>query len=524
MGCGTSSAAVNRGNSAGSSSGSSSRDAEKSPTTIQEEIKSKRAMQSFVTNLVTEIRDRDIRDFYDIDSTAVLGTGISGEVRIAIHKATRTEYALKTLNKKKVKEEKLQQLKEEIRIMTLMDHPNILRLQECFENKNVIYLVLELCRGGELLDRLHAHKGSQFTEKVACRYIYTILSAVRYCHAQNIVHRDLKLENFLFEDESPESALKLIDFGLSQHFKPNETLSSAVGTPYYVSPEVLEGNYNAKCDIWSIGVIAYMLLSGTPPFCGKNDSETLQAVRVGRWKFDDKLFKPISANAKSFITACLQRRLEKRPSADEAIAHPWFRLLQASADDDESETMVSLDIIERLKGFDKRSSLTKLCLEVVAHTLQNDQIATLRNEFSKLDVNKNGQISLGDLRVALEQHGSFREEDLKHIFSGVDFDQTGTIYYHEFLAATVSRKNITEGNIKVAFDRISNHNEYITSEDIENLLGTDATKEDGMHTHIDTYIVRTYIHVCNTEYILTHTHFYSLTFTQTHVLSGEDVW
>jgi calcium-dependent protein kinase len=148
---------------------------------------------------------------------------------------TGIEYALKTLDKTKLKKDALDNLRQEIRIMAQLDHPHIIRLHECFEDKKSIRLILELCTGGELLDRLHAQPAHKYTEQVACNYIHTMLSAIAYLHDHNIVHRDLKLENFLFESPSSDSQLKLIDFGLSQYFTENEIIVSPVGTPYYVS-------------------------------------------------------------------------------------------------------------------------------------------------------------------------------------------------------------------------------------------------------------------------------------------------
>jgi serine/threonine protein kinase len=200
-----------------------------------------RSKQRLSQNIVTENFDKDIRDYYDIDKQTVLGSGISGSVRICVHLATGNQYALKSLTKKKVKAEKLLRLKEEIQFMADLDHPNILRLNEYFETNDVIYLVLDLCRGGELLDRLHEQKGHHYSERIACKYVHTMLSAISYCHAHNIVHRDLKLENFLFENDTSDSELKLIgallnikpiivfkvsltDFGLSHYFAPQEVL------------------------------------------------------------------------------------------------------------------------------------------------------------------------------------------------------------------------------------------------------------------------------------------------------------
>lgn len=163
---------------------------------------------------------RDINDFYEIDTGTILGTGVSGTVRTCTHRATNVQFALKRLCKLELQPVKLVQLRAEIAIMTGLDHPNILRLLDYFETDSEIYLILELCKGGELLERLHGQPDHCYGEMIACKLVFTMLSAVRYCHAHNIVHRDLKLENFLFESESDDSPLKLIG-ECKQLFKPS---------------------------------------------------------------------------------------------------------------------------------------------------------------------------------------------------------------------------------------------------------------------------------------------------------------
>lgn len=193
-------------------------------------------------NVIKENLDQDIREYYDIDDQPVLGSGISGQVKLCVHKTTKLRYALKTLTKVGLPMEKLLRLRNELSCMAHLDHPNILRVHEVFENDVCIYLVMELCKGGHLMDRLFAQQGRYYREKVACRYIHSILTAVAYCHANNVVHRDLKLENILFDSDARDSELKLIDFGLSQCFTPKEVMHRYVGTSYYVAPEVIEGN------------------------------------------------------------------------------------------------------------------------------------------------------------------------------------------------------------------------------------------------------------------------------------------
>jgi len=342
---------------------------------------------------------------------------------------------------------------------------------------------MELCKGGELLDRLQAQQGHHYSEQVACRYVHTMLSSIAYCHANGIVHRDLKLENFLFETEEDDSELKLIDFGLSQYFEDDTVLHNAVGTPYYVAPEVMQGNYDAKCDVWSIGVIAYMLLSGTPPFHGRSDAETLAAVKGARLKFEEGLFSHISMHAKDFITQCLNRNYQKRITASEALEHAWFSIQRENRF---SEPAKSAKLVDRMDKYIRRTSLAKIIMDVVAHTLLPEQIADLRAQFAKFDVSNTGDITVSDLRTMLshmEAEGGGGQGEkfvgtLEQIFAGVDVNETGKISYHEFIAATISRQHVTEENLTIAFERMSNHNDTIIRDDIEELLGETSHNVD----------------------------------------------
>ena len=243
-----------------------------------------------------------------------------------------------------------------------------------------------------------------------------------------------------------------------------------MGTPYYVSPEVLAGSYNCKCDIWSIGVIAYMLLSGVPPFYGPDDKATLQAVREGKWRFFNSLFSSISFEAKDFITCCLDRQINSRPSAVQAMKHVWFKQLEVP----DAKPDISLHVVECIRGFERRSTLSKVCMEVLSHNLSLPQIEHLHVEFAKIDRDKIGEISYDELRKVLTlqvESGELTDEEVKRLFAGVNFDQRGVIQYHEFLAATITRKAITEENMQVAFERISNCSNFITGTDLCDMLG-----------------------------------------------------
>ena len=205
---------------------------------------------------------------------------------------------------------------------------------------------------------------------------------------------------------------------------------------------------------------------------GDDDVGTLRAVREGKFVFHPHLFNPVSAAAKDFIVKCLTKNVMLRPTASEAQKHSWFRILH------DHHEPVSLQVIERLRGFHNRSALSRLCMEVVAHTLCTDQIKELRKEFAKFDVNSSGEISFEHLKLVLLEHGSFIEDDVRKIFADIDVEHTGRVHYHEFIAATVGRNEIKEENVKMAFEKMSNHHDFITASDIRDLLGKDSSAEE----------------------------------------------
>jgi calcium-dependent protein kinase len=154
---------------------------------------------------------------------------------------------------------------------------------------------------------------------------------VNYCHKQNIVHRDLKPENILLEANKDFDQIKIIDFGTSLVFDPTKHLEEKLGTPYYIAPEVLNKRYNQKCDIWSCGVITYIILSGSPPFNGSSDQDIMKKVKIGKFSFSDPCWSAMSDKAKDFITKLLTFDIERRPSAEEALQHPWIQETSSAA-------------------------------------------------------------------------------------------------------------------------------------------------------------------------------------------------
>jgi len=381
---------------------------------------------------------RPIEEVYDgIHTGPVLGSGISGLVRLAVHKATGLKYAVKVLDLGLVDTvEGLKQLREEIFIMCQLDHPNIVRLEEVYESHSEIYLVQELCLGGELFDRLDEQPDYHYTEAECARLVKQMLSAVRYLHSKGIIHRDLKLENFLFSSTEMTSELKMIDFGLSKHFRYGEVQHEAVGTPYTVAPEVIRGSYDERCDIWAIGVITFLLLSGDPPFGGCGGPEPLMLVRSnilkGAFAFEpEDIWASTSALARSFIRDMLVTDPKFRPLARQAQKHKWLQEW-ASRNRKGNDNILNPNVVKALVNFKEFSDMRKLLCEVLSFTLLPDQIKDLRREFEKMDTDGSGEISLAALKQVLMTNagagslGALTEEEVEDIFNAMRVRKTET--------------------------------------------------------------------------------------------------
>ncbi|KAG0053407.1 hypothetical protein BGZ83_001173 [Gryganskiella cystojenkinii] len=289
----------------------------------------------------------------------VLGVGTFATVKEIKLKSTGKSYALKIIMKSSLSD-KVAMLETEINVLSRVRHPNCVSLLELFETEDAVYLVTDLAAGGELFDQLL--KKGYYTEGDAARLVREILLGVEYLHSLDIVHRDLKPENLLFADKSETARLMITDFGLSKVLtNGNDVLMTACGTPGYVAPEVLEQVGHGKpVDMWSVGVIAYTLLCGYTPFWGEDQSALFDHIMTGEHQYEDTYWKDISALAKSFIDTLLIRPAERRYTATQALAHPWFR---AMLDQDLAAPASPQDSVNLLpavrKNFDARNVFKK---------------------------------------------------------------------------------------------------------------------------------------------------------------------
>jgi calcium-dependent protein kinase len=270
-----------------------------------------------------------------------LGSGSFGTVRQAVHKGTNQMRAVKILKKSEQDEEKLFL---EVDILAKLTHPNIMQIYEFFDDQTNFYIVSELCSGGELFDTI-SEKGI-FSEKEAAHLLKQILSAVCYSHQNNVVHRDLKPENILLDDKSNEPVIKLIDWGGARYFSKNKKMTKISGTPYYIAPEVLNEVYDERCDIWSCGVILYILLCGYPPFNGDTDTDIMKAVKKGQYDFPIEEWGSISKDAKDLVSHMLKYDPKRRLSALECLAHSWFK-----SHDHTIDIKITQNAIKNMKQF-----------------------------------------------------------------------------------------------------------------------------------------------------------------------------
>lgn len=367
----------------------------------------------------------NLLDFYKVKEE--LGSGSYGKVYQVTNKVTHEVRAVKQLPKNKIRD--YEKFKLEMNIMAKTDHPNIIKLYEVFEDNRYVYLVMELCKGGELFDRIINKLKAKtiFTEKEAAKIFKQIISAVAYCHKEGICHRDLKPENLLLVTSDEDSPLKVIDFGLSNIFKDPKTkqnlkMNTKVGTAYYISPEVLAGNYDEKCDIWSAGVILYILLCGDPPFDG-TDSEIYKKIKEKKLHFSNPTWKNISEDAINLIKWMLSDP-DKRPTAEDVYSHKWVAQLAPNS----KEAFLKLDI-NSLKTFSNTNRLKKAVLTFVASRLKEDDLSHLKEIFVYLDKNGDGHLTLDELKEGIAQLNKGKIQNIEELFKNMDTDGSGSINY-----------------------------------------------------------------------------------------------
>jgi len=399
-------------------------------------------------NHIIKVLDVDIRTIYHFDN--VVGEGVYGKVRKA-HRVDNPSkfFAIKSLSKSKIKN--MGQLEKELDIISTLDHPNIINFFEYYEDKQYFHIITEICSGLDLFDKF---KDTEIEESKIITVFSQIVYAIYYSHNQGIIHRDLKLENIIFENTSEEAQIKIIDWGLSAKFE-NETnrLKTQTGTPQYIAPEVFKGCYDSQCDIWSIGVMAYEMIVWKFPYNGKTVEEYQLSLKNDVVNYDYSAFKKVSSKCIDFIKGCLQKNPIKRLTIKQCFEHPWFDEIKLFSLKNQK---LDKNMLLRLRKYKPPKSKLQQFIEqnFINLLYEQEDLKALRNQFQQMDVNgQPGILTCEDLKTAYAKVNiTLDDKEIHEIISRADKTQTGVLDYSEFLIASIySSKIINKDNLTKIF-------------------------------------------------------------------------
>ena len=417
-----------------------------------------------------------------------LGEGSFASVYKVQNKFTDVICAMKVINKTfscTIEDEN--EILNEINILRTMDHPGILKIFEFYSSKQNYSIVTELCPGGELFQQI-IDKGP-FTEKYSAYVMYQIFSAVNYCHKMHIVHRDLKPENILIVGKDREGlpTIKICDFGTSKMFEKGAVQRKLVGSSYYIAPEVLKKHYNEKCDVWSCGVIMYILLSARPPFGGEDDNEIMERVATGKYDLESPPFNKLSKNSLDLIKRLLTMDPDQRISAEQALNHPWFKEFKSQEiynRINDTDTMKTL--VENLKKYKRTSIIQETALAYLVHHFpQIKDVVNSCKLFNQIDKSGDGKITKAELLRGLSERykSDTLEADVEEIYKNLDMDNNGYIGYEEFVRAAVSKEYFVRDNVlRFAFRYFDKDGSgEITFDEIEALFSQSISDKTKVH-------------------------------------------
>ncbi|MED6130970.1 Calcium-dependent protein kinase 13 [Stylosanthes scabra] len=420
--------------------------------------------------VLTGVPKENIEDRYLVDRE--LGRGEFGVTYLCIDRETRELLACKSISKRKLRTAvDVEDVRREVAIMRhLPRSPSIVSLREACEDDNAVHLVMELCEGGELFDRIVAR--GHYTERAAAAVARTIVEVVQLCHKHGVIHRDLKPENFLFANKKENSPLKAIDFGLSIFFKQGERFSEIVGSPYYMAPEVLKRNYGPEIDIWSAGVILYILLCGVPPFWAESEQGVAQAILRGLIDFKREPWPSISESAKSLVRQMLEPDPKLRLTAKQVLEHPWLQNAKKAPNVPLGDVVKS-----RLKQFSMMNRFKRKALRVIADFLSNEEVEDIKDMFKKMDSDNDGIVSIEELKAGFRNFGfQLAESEVQMFIEAVDNNGKGTLDYGEFVAVSLHLKRMAnDEHLRKAFSYFDKDgNGYIEPEELRNALMEDG--------------------------------------------------
>lgn len=407
-----------------------------------------------------------------------LGSGAFAEVKLCLYKPLNQYRAVKIIHKSGLHYQQIdpEYMLKEISVLVALDHPNILRCFEIFENNWKFYVSTEYCQGGELFDKIVQLK--KFSEGQASEIFFQLMSAIAYCHEKKVIHRDLKPENILLDQNDGSLSIKVADFGSSCFLDKGRKLTGCFGSAYYVAPEVLSGLYNEKCDIWSSGVILYVLLTGKPPYSGKDDKTILYQVRNSPLSIDDQDFTDFSPEVVDLLKKMLTVDPNSRIAAIEAVGHPWIRSFR-----DQREHRNLSNSLKQLAKFSSNSKLKDaVYIFIATQLISHDEAKELKKDFNKIDKNGDGKITPNELmdQYVLTMNHEEAKTAVDNIMKEVDTNQNGEIDYIEFLTACMNyKKTLSKKNLEIAFKLFDKDaNGEISLDEIKNILSAGRHFDD----------------------------------------------
>ena len=421
-------------------------------------LETKISMRNFI-----KLNERSFNDEYEYIKK--ISKACFGDIFLILHKKTNKKRILKVYNSKKMAGTTQNKFEEEIEIIKNLDHPNIFKIYEFFKDSENFYLVTEFLEGGELFDYVSNIK---LSEKKIFIIFEQIISTLNYLHKKNIIYRDIKLENLLLTKKDNINHIKLIDFGTSTTFEEDDCFMNPLGTCYYIAPEALRREYDEKADIWSCGILLYILFCGYAPFNGNTDAEIYCAILQKNLVFDSTDWENVSHEGKDLIRNMLNKDPFERYSADQCIQHPWFK-----NNDHLNDTNLASALMPKIRKFRFKNKLEQVFrYYVIQFSERNEEKDNLMKIFKENDINHDGVLNYDEMtQICLKNQFSFNEGD----FRLFDANKDGLINYSEFLLAFYDlKRNFDREIIKEVFDLIdTDNNKTITPKELKVFLNLD---------------------------------------------------
>ena len=417
--------------------------------------------------------------------------GRYSDINLVENKISGNKGIMKTLHKTKdFSDNEEQLLKNEVKALTSLDHPNIINIYSFYSNENSYSYITELCSHGDLYQEIL--NNGIYNEKTTAYIMYQIFSAVNYYHKRKIINCGLSLDNILISEKRNDfPTIKISYFGTSIMAEKNVIENNKFDISFYTAPEVIQKKYNEKCDIWSCGVIMYLLLSARPPFGGETEEEINEKILLGKYDKISAPFNSLSKNCLNLLSKLLELNANKRLSAEEALNHPWFKennskLFYCQLKD---ENIIN-SLLDNLKNYQNITILQKIALAYLIHNYpQMKDIINASKLFNKIDEDDDGIINKKELLEGLKLKFNLdaKEEDVDQIFKNIDLNNNGYIDYEEFVTAAVNKRKFMNKNVLMLafnfFDK--NKSGEITFDEIQEIFKSSAVDKSKIHKSLE---------------------------------------